>query len=112
MGASDNPKGTTPGVAFARIIWMMIGPLVLAMLGFNIISNGAGWFTVTDVAYFIVLAVVLGARWLEFRSGQGQTAEGEPLTEAGLRRYLLLTALVGIGVWAGANLIGNHWLSR
>lgn len=112
MSALDNTKGTSFGVAVARVFWMMIGPLALAVLGLNVAMKGGGWLTATDSAYLIVLGLVLASRWLEYRSGKGQTAEGKPLTEAGLRRYLLLTASVGLAVWVGANLIGNVWLMR
>jgi hypothetical protein len=42
MGTHENAKGTLPGVAAARVFWMTIGPLALALLGFNIASAGGG----------------------------------------------------------------------
>jgi hypothetical protein len=112
MNSSEKAKGISIGVACARIFWMMIGPITLAVLAFNIANTGRGWLIGLDIAYLLVLTAVLAARWLEFRSGQGQTAEGLPLTAGGLRRYLLITASVGLVVWVGANFIGNVWLER
>jgi hypothetical protein len=107
----QDTKGISLGVACARIFWMMIGPMTLAILAYNIGTHGGGWLTGLDIAYLIVLAAIL-ARWLEFRSGQGQTAEGQPLTAADLRRYLILTSVLGFAVWVGMNIIGNVWLAR
>ena len=112
MGAPENTKGTSIGNACARVFWMMIGPMTLAILAFNVATKGGGWLIGFDIAYLLVLAAVLAARWLEFRSGQAQTTEGQPLTETGLRRYLMMTASVGLAAWAGANAIGNVWLER
>lgn len=111
MGTPHDTKGTTLGVATARVFWMMAGPLVLAILAYNIATTGGGWLIAMDVAYLVILALVLAARWLEFRTGHGQTAEGEPLTAEGLRRYMTLALCVGLAVWVGANLIGNVWLT-
>ena len=37
---------------------------------------------------------------------------GEPASPADLRRYVVTTTLVGLGLWVLVNLIGNHWLGR
>jgi hypothetical protein len=108
MGTQD-AKGVSFGVACARVFWMMVGPMALAILAFGVAERGGGWLTGLDIAYLVTLAAMLAARWLEFRGGQAQTAEGEPLTAAGLRRYLVTAASVGLAVWAGANVIGNSW---
>jgi hypothetical protein len=112
MAVPENTRQTSLVVALARIFWMMIGPLALAVLALNVASKGGGWLTGVDVAYLAVLGLVLAARWLEFRSGQGQTATGEPMTGADFRRYLVTAAGVGLAVWAVANLAGNHWPAR
>lgn len=112
MGAPENTKGTSLGVACARVFWMMVGPLALAVLAFNVALKGGGWLTAIDVAYLAVLGLVLTARWLEFRTGHGQTATGEPMTAADFRGYIVTTVAVGLAAWVVANFVGNHWLGR
>ena len=102
---------TSLGALFVRLFWMVLGPAVLFVLACNIGSGPYGWLTGTDFAYLVVLALMLGARWLDYRGG-GQTAAGEPMTEADLRGYVVGALVVGLVVWAGANVVGNHWLAR
>ena len=67
-------------VLVCRIFWMMLGPLLLALLAFTIIMKGNGWFTPADFAFLAVLGVLFLARWLEFREGNPLTSSGEPAT--------------------------------
>lgn len=97
--------------AFARIFWMMIGPMLMFLFVGNIVLNGNGWLTFADVAFLTLLGGVALARYVEFRAGQAQTATGEPATAAHVQRYILITLAVGAGVWVFANLLGNHWLA-
>lgn len=99
-------------VLLGRVFWMFLGPMILVFLGYSIVRIGNGWFTPADIAFLVVVGVLVLARWLEVRGGNPQTASGEPATPEQFRRYILLAPLVGIMVWIGANLIGNHWLAR
>ena len=106
------PQITSIGTLLARLTWMLFGPLALFVLAISIGSSAAGWLTASDVAFFAVLGFMLLARWWEFRSGQGQTAAGEPMTTGDYRGYVLGLLALGLVVWAGANVIGNHWPGR
>jgi hypothetical protein len=87
---------------------MAFGPLALLLLALGIARNGGGWLTASDGAYLMVLLAMLACRWLEFRSGQGLTAAGEPVTRAQLYRYLAVTGVLGLAAWAVANVLGNY----
>ena len=97
---------------FGRVLWMMLGPLILVLLTFVIVSTGSGWLTWADIAFVGVLASMLLARWVEFQRGHPQTATGEPATPTDLRRYVRTILPVGATVWFLANLMGNHLLDR
>jgi hypothetical protein len=101
---------TSPLAVLGRITWMIAGPIALAGLTFFILDRGTGWVTGADIAYFVVVAAMVGGRWLEFRYGTPQTAMGEPATTTHLYRYTLAAPLIALGVWVIANVIGNHWL--
>lgn len=104
-------NAATLGDVLARMFWMMLGPILLAVFTYLIIKTGNGWMTRMDVAYLGILAGILLARWLEFRGGNPRTAEGEPATPAHLRRYIIAVSLLGVAIWIVANLLGNHWLA-
>ncbi len=98
---------TNSGIAFfGRMTWMILGPAALLFAAVAVMTNWHGWLTVPDFAFFVFLSLMLAGRWLEFRSGQARTAYGEPVTASDVSRYAILTLLVGLGVWVGANLIG------
>lgn len=93
-----------------RVFWMMVGPLLLVILAYNIMRTGGGWFTNSDYGFLAVLAVIGLVRWLEFRFGHPRTASGEPATTRHLRRFLVGLALGGLIVWTAANVVGNYVL--
>jgi hypothetical protein len=103
---------TSPAALFGRIFWMIIGLIGLAVLALRIVQEGTGWFTVTDLIFFLILAGMLLGRWVEARSGSARTGMGEPATAADLRPHLMAAGLLGLGQWVMANLLGNHLLSR
>ena len=98
---------TSFGLGFARVFWMLLGPVLLLLLTAGIVTRWRGWVTGPDLLYFAVLGGMLLARWVEFRGGESQTADGEPATPADLRRYLLVGTAAGIAVWVAANLLGR-----
>ena len=108
MAQESSPSLTA---LLARVFWMLIGPLLLFVLAFNIGDKGTGWFTPSDIAFFMVLGGMLLARWWEYRGGTANTTMGEPATPQDLRRYVVMTLVIGTAVWVVANLIGNYWLA-
>ena len=98
---------TADFTAFCRIFWIMLGPMLLALLTLGVVSHGNGWFTGVDIAFFTVLAGIILARWVEFRGGNPLTSTGEPAEPRHLRRFAMLAAGAGVAIWIVANLIGN-----
>lgn len=90
-----------------RLFWMMIGPAILVLLTSSVAAQGGGWAAPQDLAFLVVLAAVILARWFEFRSGNPQTSTGDPATPADLRRYVIGATVIGLSVWVVANVIGN-----
>lgn len=97
---------TSPTALLARLTWMLLGPVGLFAAAVAVASDWGGWLTATDLAFLTVLGLMLLGRWVEYRTGQAQTAYGEPATAADLRRYAVAAAAVGLGVWVAANLVG------
>jgi hypothetical protein len=94
-----------------RLTWMMIGPIVLLFTIYAIVTNGGGWFTIGDAAYGAVVALMVGGRWMEQRSGAATTVTGDPATIEHSKRYVRILLPVAAGAWVAANVLGNHLLT-
>ena len=99
-------------VMVSRVFWMMLGPLLIAVAGINIVNSGNGWFTLADIAFLLMLGGVVMARWLELQSGGAQTSTGEPATASQVYRFMLFATIVGLAAWIAANFVGNYWLGE
>lgn len=104
------PEVTSCSVLLARCFWFFVGPAILVLLAVGIVSSGSGWVTALDVAFFLVLSLMLAGRWFEFQSGQAMTGTGAVASWADFRRYVLLLTPLAASVWMAANLLGNHLL--
>jgi hypothetical protein len=91
---------STLGPLFCRLTWFILGPVALLGLTYAIATRGGGWVTLLDLSFVLVGGLVIGARWMELRSGTATTATGEPATAAQVRRYSQVLALLAAGVWA------------
>ncbi|MFH1417304.1 MAG: hypothetical protein ABII12_03345 [Planctomycetota bacterium] len=102
--------GNSSGVVLlGRLVWVILGPM-FALLITCVIVNRAGWFTPWDAALGIVVALMVGGRWVEQRSGSAMKATGEPATVEHYKRYVRVLLPLAAGVWVAANVLGNHIL--
>lgn len=103
---------TSDSVGFARLFWMLLGPMILTLLALSIVTRGDSWFTMPDLAFLVFLFFLPLARWYEFHAGNAQTSTGEAASEYHLRRYVLATLIVGLAAWVLANVLGVHVLGH
>ena len=103
-------KGGGAGALLCRLVWMFGGPLVLGVVAYQTVTQKDGWLVARDVVFAIALALTIGARWLEVRSGAGETATGEPATMAHFRRYAMILLPVAAVLWVAAKVAGTHVL--
>lgn len=108
---TDDVVTRTIPEAFARVFWMLLGPLLLVPITFKVVEYGNGWLTVFDFAFLGVLCALMLARCFEFFKGHPLTAEGQPATPSHLKRYLVGTVAVGLPIWVAANVLGNYILN-
>ena len=76
--------------------------LVLAAL---LVYKSVGW-SVADVAFWLLVGMLVGARYIDIARYQGMTIDGEPATTAHVKRYALLLLVVSAAVWALARALG------
>lgn len=78
---------TSAVVLLSRMMWMMLGPMLLFLTTYAIVTSGS-WFTAWDAAFCGVVALMIAGRWVEQQSGSAMTATGEPATVRHFRRYV------------------------
>ena len=106
----DPPVVTEMTPLAARMLWFFFGPMVLMLTLWGILSQRSGWITVLDAIYLVAVLAMIGARWIEQRSGQAMTGTGQPSTWRDFRRYAAFLVPLTAGAWFAANLVGNHLL--
>lgn len=98
-------------VLLGRVMWMMLGPVALFFITLAIITKGGGWFGAEDALYGVIVALMIGGRWIEQRSGAARTATGEPATVEHFKRYARVLVPASVAMWVVANALGNHVLT-
>ncbi len=76
-----SPEGITSiSAILARILWTLLGPAAMGLVAVAIVTCGNGWLTPLDAFYAVVVALMIGGRWVEQRSGTAATVTGVPAT--------------------------------
>ena len=95
----DSAVGCLP-----RIFWMFIGNVALFMAAAAVYAS-AGW-SIADVVYWLIVGLLICARYIDIVRFKGKTTDGEPATTTHLKRYALMVLLVGAALWAAARALG------
>jgi hypothetical protein len=88
------------------LFWIAIGNVLLVLLVSRVYR--AGGFSLYDVLYWMTVASMLGARYVDIHRFQGATASGEPATPEHFRRYAYGVTAGALAVWALAH--ASHML--
>ena len=92
------------------LLWMVAGPLMVFMSTVAMVVKAGVFWTSAHGCYAAGLGAMFAGRWLEFRSGAAETADGKPASAHDLHRYYLLLGLSGLAVWLIASAIRTVWL--
>ena len=101
------PKSTSGPAFLGRLFWLMVGPAILFLIAVKIIVNGSGWSSRKSIAFLLVLPSLILGRLLEFRGGDPRTADDKPASQQHLRRYAVLSLIIGTVLWAIVNFVGT-----
>ena len=100
---------SSPGFAqMGRLLWIALGPGILAITAMYIFVEGTGWHTSADYVFFVTLAAMILGRWLEVLGGHPLTGVGEPATPKDFYRYVVVVLGTGVTLWILVNAFGNH----
>lgn len=95
--------------ALLRLYWMLVGNAGAFLIAASEIHDRT--HLVWKDALFVALVLSLPlARWLDARKFGGTTADGEPVTAAGLRRYTIAVLAIFTVIGIGFHLVRAYWL--
>jgi hypothetical protein len=85
-----------------RVVWLTAAPLSLLLLGVLIARKGNGALSAESIAYWVIVMVALGVRYLDIVRFRGETIDGAPASQQDWRRYRVRLPAVALVAWAAA----------
>ncbi|OQX26156.1 MAG: hypothetical protein BWK80_11905 [Desulfobacteraceae bacterium IS3] len=90
-----------------RVFWMMIGNMALGLCAVFITINSIPYFSVYDFIYWIIVVMLITARYIDVKKLKGLTADGDPATIAHWRRHTVRLILVSLPLWIVSHSLGS-----
>ena len=100
---ATNKQDSIAGL-LARLFWMPIGSMVLAISMISILLHKGSMFQAVDWVFWITVATLILVRYLDIKFWGGQTAAGEPASIKHWRRYAIMLAIISAAIWSAAHL--------
>jgi len=92
-----------------RLGWMFLGNGLLLICALSIVNRGRALSWV-DGAFWALVAVLVGLRYLDIARMGGQTATGQPAPMSHWRRYVAFLLVFALALWFGAHAVA--WFGR
>ncbi len=97
--AAENESAQSAGGCLVRLYWMVVGYLIAVICGVSII-NHHGSFSMVDVVYWLAVAGIIAARYLDVVRFGGTRTDGKPATLADWKRHAAINVVLAIVGWA------------
>ena len=88
----------------ARMFWMPIGSMVLAISMISIFLHKGRMFHAADWVFWITIAALILVRYLDIKFWGGLTAAAQPASMNHWRRYAIVLAVISAAIWSAAHL--------
>jgi hypothetical protein len=85
-----------------RFFWMMIGNALLLVMAL-LIAQKKSLFSLYDILFWVVVGLLILARYIDIVYFHGDDADGKPTTIKHWHRYIALLLLVSFAVWSISN---------
>jgi hypothetical protein len=100
---------TSLGVFALRLGWFFMAPMGLLMTLWKMQGAGPALLTGLDIVFAALVALGIGCRWGEQRSGQATTMAGERASWHDFRAYVVTLLAVSITAWLLSKAIVFFW---
>jgi hypothetical protein len=95
-----------------RIYWMFLGNVILFICALLIVQKKAGIFHPADVVFWITVAALIIARYLDIKFCDGYTVTDKPATMSHWTRYFILLSIISGVMWTLMHLIKYLFVNR
>lgn len=100
------PTETISGTALlTRLAWMVVGNLALLSCAAIIARDDLAPLSILSGIFWVVVAALIGVRYVDITRYQGQTSKGEPATLSDWKRYSVGLTVIAAALWAAAIVI-------
>jgi hypothetical protein len=99
---SEKPNSGTG--CLLRIYWMAVGYVIAAFLVILIAEQKDDFYTFKDILYWLAVASIILARYLDVQFMDGQTAEGAPATMKNWERHSTVLGAAAVLVWIACHM--------
>ena len=101
----ERPGRSRPSGCLLRVYWMLLGNALVGLLAY-VIAGGDGTLGPADLLYWLGVAGLVAARYVDIAYLAGETAEGEPATMKHWQRYSLGVLGVAVTLWLAVHGVG------
>ena len=101
---ATNKQDSIAGL-LARLFWMPIGSMVLAISMISILLHKGSMFQAVDWVFWITVATLILVRYLDINFWGGMSAAGGPATIANWNRYAAALLIGSAAVWALSHVV-------
>jgi hypothetical protein len=109
QNAPKTPEHDQSGGCMLRLFWMVIGNILLFLAALAILERPSRMLGFADLFYWMTVACMLAARYIDIRHFDGRTADGQVATMANWRNYALWVCVAAIVLWLAAHALTLHW---
>lgn len=88
-----------------HLFWVLIGPPLFILAGVAMLLSGTQWFGAIDIAFLVLVVLMLACRWVDQKSGVAVNSFGERTTWADFRMYAIKLVATSVLVWCGAHVV-------
>jgi hypothetical protein len=104
METQDRKNDSSAG-CLIHLFWLLLGNIMLLVVAGQLFSGG-GKFSWLDILYWLLVFLILLARYADIRYFKGATIEGRPSSMQDWRRHALILILLAGLAWIAIHLWG------
>jgi hypothetical protein len=96
---TQSSKQETELGCLTRLSWMLFGNVGILISAVFIAKHKGSFLSYADLAYWLVIAFLIGMRYIDITRMHGLTATGEPATINNWRKYVLYMVIFSCVLW-------------